>query len=78
MTTHDQEAIERATRLRRMMNEYLRTRTPQERDRTMQVHLAQARGPLRNAMLLFDMTAMLLRARQTARAKEQHVQKHDR
>ena len=78
MTIHDKEAIERAMRLRRIMNEYLRTRTPQERDRTMQVHLAQARGPVRNAMLLFEMTAMLLRARQTVQAKEQHVQKHDR
>ncbi len=78
MTTHDEGTIERAMRLRRMMNEHLHMRTPQERDRTMQVHLAQARGPVRNAMLLFEMTAMLLRARQTAQAKEQHVQKHDR
>ncbi|MHC4696093.1 MAG: hypothetical protein ACYTFA_05045 [Planctomycetota bacterium] len=67
----DQENIERAVRLRRMMNEYLRNRTPQERDRIMQVYLAQARGPVRNVMLLCDMTGMLLRARKIALAKEQ-------
>lgn len=70
MNTDDKDTIERATRLRQIMNEFITTMTPQERDRVMQVHLAQARGPVRNAMLLFEMTAMLLRARQTARAEE--------
>lgn len=71
MTTDDRDTIEGAMRLQRLMNEYLSTMTPQERDRLMQIHLAQARGPVRNAMLLCEMTAMLLRARQTAQAKEQ-------
>jgi hypothetical protein len=35
-----------------MMNERLRSMTPQERDRTMQIHLAQARGVVRNGDLL--------------------------
>ena len=71
MSVTDADTIERAKRLCEIINEYLRTMTPQERDRTMQMHLAQARGPVRNAMLLFDMTAMLLRARQAALPKEQ-------
>ncbi len=71
MTLNDPDTIKRATRLRRMMNEFITTMTPQERDRIMQVHLAQARGPLRNTVLLFEMTAMLLRARQTARPMEE-------
>ncbi len=70
MTLNDPDTIERAMRLRRIMNEFVTTMTPQERDRVMQVHLAQARGPVRNAMLLCEMTAMLLRARQSARAEE--------
>ena len=70
MIVDEQETFERGDRLRRMMNEYLRSMTPQDRDRTMQIHLAQARGPVRNAMLLCDMTAMLLRARQMAQPKE--------
>ena len=49
---------ERAEKLRRMTADFLRSMTPQERDRTMQVHLAQARGPTRNAMLLFDMICL--------------------
>lgn len=79
MTTDDPDAAERARSAMRMMNEYLRSMIPQKRDRTMQIHLAQARGPTRNAMLLCDMTAMLLRARQTAQPKErQDAQKPDR
>ena len=70
MTPHDEETAERGARLIGMMNERLRSMTPQERDLTMRVHLAQARGPARNAMLLFDMTAMLLSARQAAEPKE--------
>ncbi len=79
MTPHDEETAERGARLIGMMNERLRSITPQERDRTMQVHLAQARGPARNAMLLCDMMAMLLRARQTVQPEErQDVRKPDR
>ena len=79
MTNDDRDAAERTIRVTRMMNDRLRTMTPQERDRTMQIHLAQARGPVRNAKLLCEMTAMLLRARQAAPTREQqNVHKPDR
>lgn len=70
MIIDDPDTVKRARRVMQLANERVRAMTPQERDRTMQVHLAQARGPVRNAKLLFDMTAMLLRARQTAESKE--------
>ncbi len=60
---NDQESIERAVRLRRMMNEYLRNRTPQERDRTMQIHLAQARGSVANVLGLRQMTNFIMQMR---------------
>ena len=79
MSVIDEGITERAKRLTEIINEYIRSRTPQERDRTMQIHLAQARGPVRNARLLFDMTAMFLRARQAAQPKEQQdVRQSDR
>jgi len=62
LAARNPDMAERAMRLRRLTAEMLARLTPQEWDRTMQMHLAQARGPVRNAMLLFDMTAMLLRA----------------
>jgi len=34
------------------MNEAIRTLSPQRRDRRLQIHLAQARGPIANAELL--------------------------
>ena len=40
----DKEALRRAMRVRQLMNDRLLAMTPQERDRLMQVHLAQARG----------------------------------
>ena len=67
----NEQTTSSAERLRFLTDAMVKTLTPQERDRTMQIHLAQARGPVRNAMLLCDMTAMLLRARQTAQAREQ-------
>ena len=48
----DPDTQARAVRLRRMMGEFLANQSPQERDRMMQVHLAQARGPEGNAMAL--------------------------
>jgi len=60
----DKATLQRALRLRDLMNGSLRNMTPQERDRRMQVFLAAARGPALNAKLLCDMTALLLRARQ--------------
>lgn len=62
--TDDQETCQRAMKLRELMNAAIREMTPQERDRTMQIHLAQARGPAANAMLLRQMTNLLIRARQ--------------
>lgn len=52
MMTYDPEAMERVLKLRAMMNNWLRSRTAQQRDRDMQVHLAEARGPIQNAFLL--------------------------
>jgi hypothetical protein len=52
-----------------MKVQWLKTSTPQERDRVMQWHLAQARGPVRNARLMRRMTATLLRARQGAKGR---------
>lgn len=53
----------RAMQLRAMIAEMIRTQSPQERDRMLQQHLAQARGPQRNAMLLCQMTALILKLR---------------
>lgn len=44
---------------------------PQDKDRLLQIHLAQARGPSRNARLLFDMTEMLLRARRINQGRKE-------
>jgi hypothetical protein len=52
MTFDVAETTERARRVVALMNMRLRSMTPQERDRTMQVHLAQARGSVANAHLL--------------------------
>ncbi len=61
MIAEDEEMAERAMCLRQMMNEFLRRMTPQERDRNMQVHLAQARGKARNGDLLRQATDRALR-----------------
>ena len=50
--TYDPEAMERVLKLRAIMNDWLRQRSAQQRDRDMQVHLAEARGPIQNALLL--------------------------
>ena len=64
------ETVERAVRLRRMTAERLRSMTPQERDRMMQVHLAQARGPAANAMLMRQLTATMLRIKKAQQKTE--------
>ena len=69
MTHYDSATIARAMRLRRMTAEYVRDMKPQERDRLMQVHLAQARGPIKNRMLLRQMTAAALRIRKGRQAE---------
>lgn len=70
MSTTDPDTLERAVRLRRMTAEYLRAMSPQERDRMMQVHLAQARGPAKNLELLRSMTAMMVRIRKAQREQD--------
>lgn len=67
---NDQGTSARAVQLRKMTRDMLANMTPQERDRMVQQHLAQARGPVRNAILLRQMTAMLLRARKAAQTGE--------
>ena len=69
MTHYDSATIARAMRLRRMTAEYIRDIKPQERDRLMQVYLAQARGAIKNVMLLRQMTATVLRIRKGRQAE---------
>ena len=71
MGNTDGETIKRATRLRLMMNEYLRTMSPQERDRMMQTHLAQVRGPLGNGRALRLLTNALIRSRKDRLSTEE-------
>lgn len=63
MLPDDRAMMERAVLLRRLVAESLARRTPQERDRLMQVFLAQARGPAKNAAALRGMITFLWRAR---------------
>jgi Spy/CpxP family protein refolding chaperone len=46
----------------RMINEFYTNLTPQQRDRLIQSHLAQARGPRRNYELMRDMMNSFLHA----------------
>lgn len=55
------ETSQRALQLRHIMNDFIRNRPPQERDRSMQVHLAQARGPVGNAVALRRLMDFTLR-----------------
>ena len=66
----EHETRERALRLRRMTDDLLNGMTPQERDRMLQTHLAQARGPMPNALLVRQMTDVLLRARATTKQQD--------
>ncbi len=70
MARTDPDTLERAVRLRRMTAEYLRAMSPQERDRMMQVHLAQARGPAKNLELLRRMTAMMVRIKKAQQEQD--------
>ena len=71
----DPDTQARAVRFRRMMNDFLANQTPQERDRMMQVHLAQARGPEGNAMALRRLMGFAIDIRKGRRDSE-HT--HDR
>ena len=68
---NDPATLERVEKLRLLMNDYIRNQSAPHRDRILQVHLAQARGPGRNLRLLCETTAMLLRARQKMRKTEE-------
>jgi len=70
MSTTDPDTLERAVLLRRMTADYLRAMSPQERDRMMQVHLAQARGPAKNLELLRRMTAMMVRIKKARQEQD--------
>lgn len=74
MMTCDPEAIERVLKLRAIMNDWLRRRSAQQRDRDMQVHLAEARGPIQNAFLLRHAYNFAIRLRSTRTGPEaQHA-----
>ena len=68
--SEEREIISRFQILCRMTDEYLSNMTPQERDRMVQVHLAQARGPKRNGDLLRQMTDAILTLRAGLQASE--------
>ena len=68
----DDATRERAMQVRRIMNESLRQRTPQERDRTMQVHMAQARGATANAFLLRHVMNFSIRLREIRTGTDLH------
>jgi len=57
----DPDTIKRAVQLRKKTARWLKAMPPQQRDRMMQVHLAQARGPVANITLLRQMTSIMLR-----------------
>jgi len=63
-TDHDDG--ERLVRLCRLTSEMLERMTPAERDRLLQRHLAEARGPQKNLVVLCAMTSTMLRLRQAA------------
>lgn len=70
MRRDDPNTMKRAAELSRMMNDYLRNMTPQERDRRMQTHLAQARGPAGNGKALRLLMNTFIRAHYAQRAQE--------
>ena len=72
MMTCDPEAIERVLKLRAIMNDWLRRRSAQQRDRDMQVHLAEARGPIQNAALLRHAYNFAIRLRANRTNSEAH------
>ena len=57
------ETSARAAQLCEMTHEMLKRMTPQQRDRLMQQHLAQAATAAQNARALCDMTAWILDAK---------------
>ncbi len=73
---HDESGS--AQRVIDTINEAFDSMRPQDRDRQMQIHLAQGRGPARNLRLLCAMTAMLLKAKRLVQIREQqHAHERD-
>ena len=70
--TYDAEAMERVLKLRAIMNDWLRHRSAQQRDRDMQVHLAEARGPMQNARFIRCAYNFAIRLRSSRTAPEAH------
>ena len=68
----DKDAIERAMRVRELMNVVIRNTSAQKRDRRMQVYLAQARGKVRNGDLLRQSIDFALRLK-AAQSGEQGI-----
>ena len=66
----EQEIRRRFALLCRMTGDYLSNMSPQQRDRMMQVHLAQARGPVANITLLRQATAAMLRIKKAQKGAE--------
>lgn len=54
---------ERLERVARMTDDFFTNLSAQDRDRMLQVHLAQARGPALNGDLLCEMTDLLFALR---------------
>jgi len=63
------EMEERGLKLRQLIKEKLEAMGDHGRDRLLQRHLAQARGPELNAVLLRSMTRFILQARKAQREK---------
>lgn len=70
--TYDAEAMERILKLRAIMNDWLKRRSAQQRDREMQVHLAEARGSIQNALLLRQAYNFAIRLRAIRTDPEAH------
>ncbi len=65
-TYPDEEAIRRLVRLCEMNQQMLERMTNAERDRILQTHLAEARGPEKNLQVLCEMSDLIRSLRSRA------------
>lgn len=78
MIQRDRHDTNKASEVMDLIAQYFCAMTPQNKDRLMQIHLAQARGSASNARLLCATTAMMLRARQiNEQSKGRHGNESD-
>ena len=70
IVTNESDTWEQSRTFRNLLNGCFLRMSPQERDRNLQFHFAQARGPAKNLRLLCETTAMLFRARRMMRKVE--------